>query len=567
VNYQKDRENLTNAFNGSKDILMLDTKALGRSAVLCFIDGMSNKEIIDRNVIEPLKKCDYVIDREKITKNSANDCIDLKDLRLSSDCKECDLEKEDSEGFIDGIKNIISKFTDKEKGEEDKKEDYREVKEGNEKLPKDNILLRDQNIVKLKDKKVITADLINQIIYISDPIIVCDNFEEMVNRIVSGDVGFIIDGAENYFVLSLRDYKMRGITEPPISTVLRGPREGFVEDMKINMTMLRRRFKTPDLVFDLMQVGKYSGTNIAIAYVYGIADNSIVEEIKKRIKEIDCDGIVDSSYIARYIEDNKYSLFNQIGMAEKPDIVAGKMLEGRVAIICDGSPTVLTLPFVLYEHFQASEDYYIKSYRASATRILRIIAMIIAISLPAAYVALQEFQYHMFPLKFLVVIMNSLQGVPLTPTIEMIVLLLVFEILNEASIRMPRYVGTALSIVGAIVLGESAVSAGLLSVPTLLVTAISTIGLYCVPNEVEAGSILRILFVAIAGVLGIFGLLLAIILLFAYMVSLKNFGTSYLAPFAPMLPSDMKDTLSKANLIDMQKRPFTIPTKNRTRSK
>lgn len=552
LNYLEERKKLESAFKGSKDILMLDTKALGRSAVLCFIDGMSNKEIIDRNVIEPLKKCDINFrarQSERFNSTIKNiDCIDItclleenENCNLTDFCNETDLSK---------VNTDISKADNDSEAEENK-----------------NCLIREQNFVDIEEQDKITADLLNKIIYISDPIIVCKDFEKMKCQIASGDVGLIIDGAEDYFVLSLRDYKTRGITEPPVSTVLRGPREGFVEDMKVNMTMLRRRFKTSDLVFDLMQVGKYSGTQIAIAYLDGVADKNIVDKIKQRISEINCDGIVDSSYIARYIEDNKHSLFNQIGTAEKPDIIAGKMLEGRVAIICDGSPTVLTLPFVLFEHFQSSEDYYIKSYRATATRILRVIAMIIAISLPAAYVALQEFQYHMFPLKLLVVIMNSLQGVPLTPTIEMIVLLLVFEILNEASVRMPRYVGTALSIVGAIVLGESAVSAGLLSVPTLLVTATSTIGLYCVPDEVDAGSILRILFVAVAGVLGIFGLILAVFALFAYMVSLKNYNTSYLAPFSPMLPLDMQDGVTKANLTDMKKRPFAIPTKNRVRAK
>ncbi len=545
IDYKKDREKLNKAFKGSKDIFMLDTTALGRAAVLCFIDGMTGKDLIDRNVIEPLKKCDINFSEKQSERFNSTikniDCIDITGI----------LQEDGISQFNDYYDSDVINVNAESSLDEDKA----------------NYLIREQNSVKLEQTKVITADLINKIIYISDPIIVCETFEEMVSKIVSGDIGLMIDGAEKYFVLSLRDYKIRGITEPPVSTVLRGPREGFVEDMKTNMTMLRRRFKTPDLVFDLMQIGKYSGTQIAIAYVDGIADPKIVQEIKKRISEISCDGIIDSSYIATYIGDNKYSLFSQVGSAEKPDIVAGKMLEGRVAIICDGSPTVLTLPFVLFEHFQSNEDYYIKSYRASATRILRVIAMIIAISLPAAYVALQEFQYHMFPLKLLVVIMNSLQGVPLTPTIEMIFLLLVFEILNEASVRMPRYVGTALSIVGAIVLGESAVSAGLLSVPTLLVTAMSTIGLYCVPDEVDAGSILRILFVGVAGVLGIFGLILAVFALFAYMVGLRNFGTSYMAPFSPMLINDMQDGITKDNLIDMKKRPFTIPTSNRVRAK
>lgn len=535
VNYEEDRKKLNLAFKNSKDILMLDTTALGRAAVLCFIDGMSSKEIIDRNVIEPLKKCDInFAERQSERFNSPIkniDCIDITSLVDGEDMADDDLLN----------------------------------------IPKDshaqNCLIREQNCLEIKESKVITADLINKIIYISDPIIVCESFEQMVQNIASGDVGLMIDGAESYFVLSLRDYKTRGITEPPVSTVLRGPREGFVEDMKVNMTMIRRRFKTTDLVFDLMQVGKYSGTGVAIAYLEGVADPKIVEKIKTNIASIDCDGIIDSSYIARYIEENKHSLFNQVGVAEKPDIVAGKLLEGRVAIICDGSPTVITLPFVLFEHFQSCEDYYIKSYRASFTRILRVIAMIIAICLPAAYVALQEFQYHMFPFKLLVVIMNSINGVPLTPTIEMLVLLLVFEILNEASIRMPRYVGTALSLVGAIILGESAVSAGLLSVPTLLVTAMSTIGLYCVPDEVDGGSLLRIIFVAIAGVLGIFGLMLAVFVLFAYVVGLKNYGVSYLAPFAPLLPLDLQDGVTKNNLTDIKKRPYTIPTRNRVRAR
>lgn len=506
VNYLEDREKLKSAFCGSKDVLMLDIKALGKSAVLVYVDGMTDKELIDRNVIEPLKNAE----NEKFLKN------------------ENALKTEQSERGKLKVQN--------------------ELKEE-------------------KRNQVITADTINNVICISDPIIVVNNLEEMIISISDGDVGLLIEDAQEYYVLSLRKYVMRGITEPPVSTVLRGPREGFVEDMKTNMTMIRRRFRSPNLVFELMKTGKYTSTNIALCYLSGVAEQSVIDEIKKRINEIDCDGIIDSSYVARYIEDNKYSLFNQVGTAEKPDIIAGKVLEGRVAIIVDGSPTVITLPFVMYEHFQASEDYYIKSYRASATRILRVIAMIIAISLPGAYVALQEFQYQMFPLKFLIVIMNSIYGVPLTPMLEMIVLLILFEILNETSVRMPRYVGTALSIVGAIVLGEAAVNAGLLSVPSLLVTAVSTIGLYGVPDEVDACSILRMLFVAIAGVFGIFGLILSAMLLFAYLVSLKNYGTSYLAPFSPMLIADMQDTLTKENLIDMKKRPYSIPTTNRTRAK
>ncbi len=475
IRYKRDREKLEEMFGGTKDILFLDIEVAGKSAVLVYVDGLSDKNLFDRNIIEPLKKAE-----------------DLEDI---------------------------------------------------------------------------TCDEINKLIFITDPIIVAKDIDEFALKICDGDIGLLIDGAREYMVLSLRSYIMRSIQEPPMSVNIKGPREGFIEDMKINMTMIRRRLRTTDLRFDMFKVGKYTGTSVSVVYIDGVADPEIVKEIEKRIEAIEVDGIVDSSYISRYIEDNKSSLFNQVGTAEKPDIIAAKLLEGRVAIVVDGSPIVLTLPFILFEHFQASEDYYIKPYRATVTRILRLFAMLIAIMLPATYVALQEFQYQLLPLKLLVVIMNSIHGVPLTPTLEMLTLLLIFEVLNEASLRMPKYVGTAISIVGAIVLGETAVNAGLLSIPSVLITAISTIGLYSVPDEVEAGSVLRMGFVVISGLIGMFGLIVSFMVLTTYLVGLKSYKSSYMTPFAPLLPSDLKDTLIKCNQIKMTKRPYSVSTSNRTRAK
>lgn len=475
VDYVKDREQLSNILCKSDDILILDYEVAGVSCAMFLVDGMSDKEQLDRNVIQRLKQL------EKLEKP-----------------------------FLETLNNVT---------------------------------------------------------FLADPITLADNLEELASKVTDGDIALILDGADTYYVMSLRNYKTRAITEPPVSTVIRGPREGFVEDMKTNMTQLRRRLRTPKLVFEYMKVGKYTETNLAICYIDGVADENNINKVRERISKIDIDGIIDSAYIARFIEDNKNSMFSQSGSTEKPDIAAAKMLEGRIAIIVDGSPTVLTVPFVLFEHFQSSEDYYVRSFRATFVRIIRVVAMIIAITLPAAYVALQEFQYQMFPLKLLIVIMNSLYGVPLTPTLEMILLLLLFEVLHEASIRMPRYVGTALSIVGAIVLGEAAVNAGLLSTPSVLVTALSTIGLYGVPEEVDSASVFRIFFVAVAGVLGLFGLLLGIIALLIYLVSLKSYGSSYLTPFAPLIPGDFKDGIIKSSLREMNKRPYSIPTKNRTRLK
>lgn len=409
------------------------------------------------------------------------------------------------------------------------------------------------------------ADKINQATSLTTPMKKVQTPEEAAKTVTEGDIALIIDGAESIFIFSERAYQTRGIQEPPVTNVLRGPREGFVEDVKINMTMLRRKLKTPKLTFKKAFVGKYTDTAVVICYIDGVASPDVVDEVEKRINAINMDGVVESSYVARYLETNYRSLFTQVGTSEKPDIIAAKMLEGRVAVIVDGSPMVLTVPFILFEHFQASEDYYIKSFRASFIRIVRLMALVLAIALPGAYVALQEYQYQMFPLKFLISIMNSIYGIPFTPTLEMLCILIIFEILNEASVRMPRYVGMALSVVGAIVLGETAVNAGLFSTPAILVISISTIGLYCVPDATEAGSILRVLFVAIAGVAGLMGLILAALALIAYLADMRSFGTSYLAPFAPLIERDWQDGLIKESVRDMTERPYSIPTYNRVR--
>ena len=411
------------------------------------------------------------------------------------------------------------------------------------------------------------VDTINAVTRPTTPIKVDCSPEKAAQTVADGDIVVVIDGGEGAFVFSERKYQIRGIQEPPVSNVLRGPREGFIEDFKANCVMIRRRLRTPKLRFLNFKVGRLTNTVVSVAYISSVADKRIVDEICRRIKSIDIDGVVESSYVAAFLEDGGQSLFDRVGTSEKPDIVAAKLLEGRVAVIVDGSPVVLTLPFIFLEHLQASEDYYVKSLRATLIRMIRIAALLIAVLLPAAYVALQEFQYQMFPLKFLVTIMNSVYGIPLSPMFEMLLVLLIFEILSEASVRMPRYVGMALSVVGAIVLGETAVKAGLLSTPTILIISVSTIGLYCVPDEANTGSVLRLAFVTVAGLLGLFGVILGCMALTAYLVNLRSYGTSYLAPYAPSFSHDWNDAMFKAGVDELYERPYSIPNINRKRLK
>lgn len=410
-------------------------------------------------------------------------------------------------------------------------------------------------------------DFLNKNTMMTTPIKKISGYKEAAQSVEGGDILLIIEDAEYMFVYSEKAFSTRGVVEPPVSSVLRGPREGFIEDIKTNMVLLRKRLYTSKLKFKNLKVGRYTNTKIAIAYIEGIADLEIVKKIENKIKKIEIDGIIESSYVARFLEENRYSLFPQVGASEKPDIVVGKMLEGRVAIIVDGSPSVLTLPFILFEHFQTAEDYYTKSFRASLVRSIRVIAAIMAVLLPGIYVAFLEFQYQMLPLRFLGAIIQSTSSIPLTPTLEMLVLLILFEILLEASIRMPRYIGLAIGVVGAIVLGDTAVSAGLLSSPSILIIAISTIGIYCVPDEANSISVLRLSFVVVGGVLGIFGILLLMMGVLSYLVSLTNYKAAYLSPFAPSNIHDWQDGVIKNEVFSLKERPYSIPTKNRRRQK
>ncbi|MDY4559953.1 MAG: spore germination protein [Eubacteriales bacterium] len=430
------------------------------------------------------------------------------------------------------------------------------------------------------DKDILTRDVLSSLTgtTLSVPVYDCLKnlpFPEVIDvsvelgdvlaHIAKGDVVLLIDGAEGCFCFPLRQTVMRGITEPPTESVLRGPREGFIEDIKANTTLIRRKIKSEKLVITNMSVGEQTHTSVAVCYIDGIADKTIISTVKERISKIKTDGILDSYYIEQYLCENKYSLFTQVGSSEKPDVVAAKLLEGRIAIIVDGSPSVLTVPFLLFEAMQDAYDYYSNDWRASLIRIFRIIGMLLTIFLPAAYVAFETFHFHLLPLKFLITLLNATNGIPFPPQIEILLVLLLFEILNQASIRMPRFLGISLSIVGAIVLGDTAVKAGLISSPAVLIIALSSIGIFCVPSQVNVISMLRAIFVCIAAVLGLYGLLIATIMTVCYIVSINNYGTPFAAPFAPIVSSDLKDGLLKSLNVNQKTRPLSFPNHNRRR--
>ncbi len=396
-------------------------------------------------------------------------------------------------------------------------------------------------------------------------ITISTDVDDCVNKLLNGDMLLCVDGDDRYGVINARKYTTRGITEPPAETVMRGPREGFIEDLKTNLSLLQRRLKTPDLAIERLEIGRRTKTNVAVCYLKSVAEPKVVKDIKARLKKIDVDGIVDTHYLVPYLEEKPQSLFNQTGVSEKPDIIAGKMLEGRVAVLVDGSPMVMTLPFVFIEEFQSGEDYYQRSTYSTFVRLLRYLGVILALLLPGLYVALQDFHYTLIPVRFMITLMTAIKGLPLSPLAETLFVLLLFEIIREASVRMPRAVGMAMSIVGALVLGETAVNAGLISSPAVMVTALSSIALFTVPGLLGVMSVLRLIYTLIGGLCGLFGLIIAVLFTLHYMCSLNAYDAPYLAPFAPLVYADFKDAIERSPIPKMKKRPKSIPNINPTR--
>ncbi len=390
-------------------------------------------------------------------------------------------------------------------------------------------------------------------------------FTPLTQALLGGDAVLFMDGFCVGYAFGCRKYPARTVSEPPTSVVVKGPREGFVEDMKTNLALVRKRLRSPALSFCNVSAGQYSGTPITVVYLKGVADETLAKRIAKKIEKIQIDGIADSSYVAKFLQENPGALIKQVGQTEKPDVFAAKLLEGRIGVIVDGSPIALTLPFLLIEDFQNPEDYYHSSYRATFSRVLRLLGVILSILLPALYVGAQLFQLQLIPLKFLVTIVNSIKEIPLSPSLEMLVLLLIFEVLSEASIRMPKYIGMALSVVGAIVLGETAIHAGLVSTPAVLVMAVSGICMYTVPDLVGVSTVLRLMSLFIAGTGGVYALSVFAAGFIVYLVSLESFGVPQLSPYAPRISPDLTDGFIKHPFFFGTQRPRALKSPNRTR--
>ncbi|MFE4426339.1 spore germination protein [Peribacillus butanolivorans] len=390
------------------------------------------------------------------------------------------------------------------------------------------------------------------------------DWEKLLLSLLSGDSIIFVDGVNKALVASTRGGERRSIQEPSTHLTVRGSREGFTESNATNIAMLRRIINSPDLWIESMKIGNVTKTDVSIMYINGIAKEGIVEEVKERLKGINIDSILESGYIEQLIEDQVMTPFPTLNHTERPDMVAGNLLEGRVAIFVNGTPFVLVVPALFVQFFQSVEDYYNRFDIASFTRFLRIIVFIISIVGPAVYVAATTFHQEMIPTKLLVIVAAQRETVPLPAVVEALVMEITFEVLREASLRMPKAVGSTMSIVGALVIGQAAVQAGIVSPAMVIIVSITAIASFATPSYSIAISarLVRFLFIICAGVLGFYGMILAFIVLIVHLCSLRSFGVPYMSPLAPLNPEGLGDTFFRRPMWAFKERPKLLSSNN-----
>ncbi|WP_198162706.1 spore germination protein [Halobacillus mangrovi] len=395
-----------------------------------------------------------------------------------------------------------------------------------------------------------------------------DNYEDLFKRLLSGETIFLLDREEKSLAASTRGWRDRGVQETTSESVIRGPKEAFTETLRTNTSLLRRKIKDSKLRIDAKSIGKMTNTDVAVVYLEGTAQDSVVKEVHKRLDQIDIDSILESGYLEEYIQDAQYSPFPTVYYSEKPDAIAAGILEGRVAIITDGTPDVLLCPALFVNFFHSSEDYYQRADIGTLIRILRLICFNIALFMPSLYIAFTTFHPEMIPSQLLVSLAAQREGVPFPAFVEALIMELTFEILREAGVRLPKPVGSAVSIVGALVLGNSAVQAGLVSPAMVIVVAITAISSFVVPsyNMAIPIRIIRFIFMVLGATFGLFGIILGLIAMVFHLTSLKSFGVPYMSPFAPFVPKDQKDVLLRLPHWGLFSRPSSFVKENEKRT-
>lgn len=393
---------------------------------------------------------------------------------------------------------------------------------------------------------------------------IIEDWNQMYNSFLVGNTIIFVDGFNRAIRGGTRGEEKRAISEPTTQLSIRGPKDSFTESIRTNTSLIRRRIKSPNLWLESMKIGRVTQTDVGIMYIKGIANDKIVGEIKARLNRIDIDSILDSGYIEQLIEDQTWTTFPTIYNTERPDVVVSQILEGRIAILVDGTPFAITAPALFIEFFQAADDYYFRFDISTGIRFLRILAFFTALIGPATYVAATTFHQEMIPTPMAIAIAAQRENVPFPAFVEALLMEVIFEILREAGLRLPRAVGQAVSIVGALVIGQAAVQAGIVSPVMVIVVSMTAIANFSTPSFAMAISarLLRFVLMAVATVLGFYGISLGIIFMLIHLCSLRSFGVPYMMPIAPFNIQNQQDVIFRFPIYAFKDRPHLISKGN-----
>lgn len=377
------------------------------------------------------------------------------------------------------------------------------------------------------------------------------DMDEAVLHALSGDTVLFVDGASQAIVLQTRKWMNRGIPEAASQKSIRGPKESFTETLLFNVALLRRKIKSPALKTEVFKIGSVTQTDVCLAYIEGIAKEELIRLVKDRLSAIDVKYVLESGHIEQLIEDHHRSIFATTGNYEKPDIVAAKLLKGRCCIIVDGTPFVLTLPMLMSENFTSPGDYYSRPYYANFLRLLRFFAYLVTLILPGMYVALVTFHREMIPAELLSTLIVAGEGVPLPVGAELFLILVLYELLREAILRLPEAVGGTVGIVGVLIIGEAAVGINLIGAPSVVIGALTFITSAVVSPLADSSAILRMGFLLMGSFFGAYGIFSGLFLLFVYLCSISSYGCPFMLPLSPLRLSGIKDSVLRLNVRSM----------------
>ncbi|WP_223701608.1 spore germination protein [Sutcliffiella deserti] len=390
-----------------------------------------------------------------------------------------------------------------------------------------------------------------------------EKWEDVGQKLVAGYAVIIVEQISTFCFVLVKSTPSRSITEPTTQTIIRGPKDGFVEDLPTNLGILRSRIKNPNLCFQDFFIGEDTQTRVTLGFISNIVNDKILKEVTKRVEEIKTYAIFESSNIEEMIADKTFTPFPLVYNSERPDTIASHLVSGKVCIFIDGTPFVLTAPATFQDFFSISEDYYQPFFMATFLRIIRYFSFIIALLLPSLFVAIITYHHEMIPTALIASIISQREGIPFPAVIEAFIMEITFEILREAGIRMPRAVGQTVSIVGGLVIGQAAVEAGVVSSFMVIIVALTAIASFVSPvyNLAISTRLLRFLFLILGGSLGFYGIMLGLIFMIGHINSLRSFGVPYLTPVSPFKLTDQEDVFFRLPYYMMKQRPSYLKTK------